>query len=311
MRIAFTTTVGEQDWDENVGGWRCPAIRIPGAAIEAVYVSGARVDTGWFEVMTDLAIIRWARPDHPDRATISIILTKELSTEELTARWRKLAIALPAIATIAAATITGLISHSNTKSEPSAAAPISAPQATTPNLLPTDFRILMPRGLRVVVTWKGMPEADADKALRDAGISLASVDEGTRLAYAALARRIPDEIIYYPWIVDGKPANLGYSHAITRPGPADNSRFGEFQLFQQDTFFSIIFHKTHDGEPQGPVLGLKDLDIDWQRVREGLSKALKALYREQKTVEFGELGVFSDPDGRWEYRLEYRIVEKK
>lgn len=104
--IAFATTVTDRDWDKEVGGWRCQALRIPGAQIDDVFVGGKRIDKAWYEVAPHLGLIRWARENRPDIATVVIKLTHELDRRELTLYWKKLAIVLPVIASIVVALIT-------------------------------------------------------------------------------------------------------------------------------------------------------------------------------------------------------------
>jgi hypothetical protein len=113
--IAFPVTVTEEDWDVRLGGWRCPALKIPGAKVESVYVSTARVDSSLYEVKYDLDIVRWAHAEHPPQATLHVTLTKELTTEELTVKWKKLAIILPLIASMIVALIAGLFSYSSSR----------------------------------------------------------------------------------------------------------------------------------------------------------------------------------------------------
>jgi hypothetical protein len=105
--IAFNVRLAEADWDDTMSGWRCPALNVPGAKVESIYVEGTRVDSAKYEVLQSYAIIRWAAGDRPTRATASIILTSALSLETETDRWRRLAIVLPVIATIIAALISG------------------------------------------------------------------------------------------------------------------------------------------------------------------------------------------------------------
>ena len=107
MAIAFTVTVDDRDWDLNMGGWRCPALEIPGSQVDALYVSGARVDSAWYEVLREHSLIRWIRQDRPAQAVVSIALTEELSTQELTSKWKKLAIVLPVVSSILVALIGG------------------------------------------------------------------------------------------------------------------------------------------------------------------------------------------------------------
>jgi hypothetical protein len=95
--IAFTTTLTEREWDTDVSGWRCPVLKIPGAKVEDVFVLGGRVDSSSYEVNHELGVVRWVRPETPERATVFIRLTEELSTKELTVWWKKFAIIVPII----------------------------------------------------------------------------------------------------------------------------------------------------------------------------------------------------------------------
>ncbi len=111
--IAFPVTVTEKDWDLRLGGWRCPALKIPGAKVESVYVSSDRVDNARYEVKYELDIIRWLHPKRPPEATLHIKLTEELSTEEMTLKWKKLAIILPLVTSIVVALIAGVFSYTS------------------------------------------------------------------------------------------------------------------------------------------------------------------------------------------------------
>lgn len=126
--IAFTVTVSQKDWDEEMGGWRCSALKIPSAQVDAMYIKTERLDKTSYEVLYEHTIIRWiprfdkdlTKKDPPKEALFSISLTERLSTEELTLFWRKLAILLPPIAAVAGALIAGifLIYSSRTPSNP-------------------------------------------------------------------------------------------------------------------------------------------------------------------------------------------------
>ncbi|MBC8030112.1 MAG: hypothetical protein H7Z16_08365 [Pyrinomonadaceae bacterium] len=101
--IAFPVTVTKEDLDERLGGWRCPSLKIPGARVEDLLVLGNRVNSSHFVVDHELGIVRWAGPEPtPEGATIIIKLTEELSTKELTLRWKKLAIIIPIITVVLA-----------------------------------------------------------------------------------------------------------------------------------------------------------------------------------------------------------------
>jgi hypothetical protein len=105
--IAFNIRLAEADWEDSMSGWRCPALNVPGAEVEDVYVEGARADRAKYEVLPNHSIIRWIPGDRPPRATASIKLTKALSLGTETDKWRRLAIILPVIATVLAAIISG------------------------------------------------------------------------------------------------------------------------------------------------------------------------------------------------------------
>jgi hypothetical protein len=105
----FTITLSSSDWDVTRGGWRCPALQIPGTTLQSVYVDGVAVDTKLYEVNPDMALIRWSGATHPGQAVVHLKAEKTLSTEELTLRWRKLAILLPVIGTLLTALVAGAI----------------------------------------------------------------------------------------------------------------------------------------------------------------------------------------------------------
>ena len=70
------------------------------------------------------AVIRWIPSDQPPRAAASVTLTKELTLGAETDRWKKLAIVLPVVATIAAAAISGVATYYSKASD----APLPKPQ---------------------------------------------------------------------------------------------------------------------------------------------------------------------------------------
>lgn len=127
---AFIITLTQRDWDMELSGWRCPALKIPGATVECVFLSGNRVDQSWYEVNHELEIIRWVRSDRPPQVTVLIKLTAELSTRELTLRWKKLAIVLPAIASIVVALIAAMLSYFLPRFQSGANANMAAPAVT-------------------------------------------------------------------------------------------------------------------------------------------------------------------------------------
>ena len=109
MAMDFTITLSKDDWDSVKGGWRCPALQIPGTRVQSIYVDGAAVDPKYYEVNNALSLIRWSPDARPKQASVHIHADKALSTEELTLKWRKLAIILPVAGSLAAALITAVV----------------------------------------------------------------------------------------------------------------------------------------------------------------------------------------------------------
>lgn len=314
LNIAFTIRFTEGDWDPALRGWRCPVLNIPGAVIEDVYVNGSRVDKATYEVLKEHGIVRWIPAKQPERPVASIRLTENLTKEADTERWKKLAIILPVFATIASATITGFTTYysSKAKEQPqSGVHPAPSSTAAVDQLSPlssdTEFNLLMPRGDKVMVTWRGMPNdgSDAGKILQASGISLEDVDEGTKEAYAALAKKSIEMIRYGPLLLGTKIAP-GYSHAVIKPGPAEDAGYTEFQLFQGPQEFTILLFQNEKDLPK-PVAPDK-IGIDWSQVRAGLKKTLEVLYRHNKEVTFDSVAIYQEADGSWEYRLPYRLL---
>ena len=71
---AFMLTLTSEDWDRNLGGWRCPALKIPGAKIESIFEAGNKIDSSWYEVLINQQIIRWSRAELPEKIAVSITL---------------------------------------------------------------------------------------------------------------------------------------------------------------------------------------------------------------------------------------------
>lgn len=117
-QIVFTVAVDQEDWDKQFGGWRCSALRIPSAQVDAVYVAGVRVPESEYTVDREKELIHWRGPNLPDKARLSLSLTEELSTQELTVFWRKLAIILPFVAAILVALLAGAFSLSTSRMPP-------------------------------------------------------------------------------------------------------------------------------------------------------------------------------------------------
>ncbi len=297
--IALTTRLTESDWDSALRGWRCPILNVPGAVIDDLYVQGERIDKAKYEMLAAYGVIRWIPTEQPASATISVRLTESLTKRADTERWKKLAILLPVLASIASASISAVATY-YTK-QPST-------PTRTPKITPeTKFKIMMPRGNKVIVEWEGMPkDGPGDDMLRRNGIALSDVDEGTRLAYSSLTKKRVEAIQYFPLSIDGKLVP-GYAQGVIYPGPADNAGYDEFQLFQGAQEFTIYVFR------RGEIAPLTDPDkigIDWSRVRSGLKKALEALYKGKKAANFDTVGLYREPSGIWEYRLPYTLSDR-
>lgn len=103
MAVSFTTTLAQKDWDQGIGGWRCPALKIPSATVDAIYIDGVERNLKHIKVIDDLNIVKWLESGQPDQAVLSIRIAENLSFESLTRKWKKLAIILPVVATVFAA----------------------------------------------------------------------------------------------------------------------------------------------------------------------------------------------------------------
>jgi hypothetical protein len=196
--IVFAIRLTEADWDETQRAWRCPALNIPGAEIKDIVMDGNRADKVQYEVLKGQALIHWIPSTEPKRVAAVIELTQQLSLVAETDRWEKLAVVLPVVATIIAATISSIATYySRSASGPPAslaAQPSSDNKPPSPERITADtqFDLAMPRGNKVCLTWKGQP-TDGSRAavLKAAGISVSDYDEGTKIVYAALAKKSP------------------------------------------------------------------------------------------------------------------------
>jgi len=74
--IEFNILLRDEDWVQGVGGWRCEALLIPGANLEAVYYNGEKADIA--KVCIESSFIRWLGGSKPQEVWIRISLTKDL-----------------------------------------------------------------------------------------------------------------------------------------------------------------------------------------------------------------------------------------
>lgn len=103
--IAFPLTLTKQDWAEELRGWRCPALKIPGAKVGDLLIAGNPANFSAYTVAHDLGVVRWAGSERPEQVTVIIKLTEELSTKELTLWWRKFATFVPILAALVVGTL--------------------------------------------------------------------------------------------------------------------------------------------------------------------------------------------------------------
>jgi hypothetical protein len=50
--LGFTVRLNKSDWDADRRTWNCPALAIPGAYVQDIFVEGDRVDKAVYEVLT-------------------------------------------------------------------------------------------------------------------------------------------------------------------------------------------------------------------------------------------------------------------
>ncbi len=124
MEISFVVTASEQDWDKTMGGWRCSALRIPGAKVDSIYYSGKKADDAWYKIKPGVDMIHWIRDDEPKQIAITISIAEELSPKYLTDKWKRLAKLLPFLTTILSSVITGLFSYYFLNKEPDIVIPV-------------------------------------------------------------------------------------------------------------------------------------------------------------------------------------------
>lgn len=109
--ITFMMRLRKEDWDADLGAWRCPALAIPKAEIGNLFVKGDRVDKAKYEVLKGPPAVRWIAADRPAEVYAQIQLGEELSLESETSRWKKLTVVLPVVASITAALIGGAATY--------------------------------------------------------------------------------------------------------------------------------------------------------------------------------------------------------
>lgn len=98
--VVFTVALADRDWEQSMSGWRCAALGIPGATIDALYIKGLQADTGKYKADAELRIVRWVTDPKPDEAMLAIRLTKSLEFTEVGKRWKIFALFVPILVAI-------------------------------------------------------------------------------------------------------------------------------------------------------------------------------------------------------------------
>lgn len=202
MAIAFTVNVDDRDWDPNIGGWRCPALEIPGSQVDDLYVSGARVDSGWYEVLREHSLIRWVRPERPAQAVVSIKLTQELSTQELTSKWKQLAIVLPVVSSILVAVIGGVFGllkpSPNTNSN--ATTNTSTARSSGPRVIPQELAQL--GNVQNAPDWMNQLSA----YYRLEGANAQQANPNTKFSVGVVEHQLKQATSEFTWVLSTEPS---------------------------------------------------------------------------------------------------------
>jgi len=101
----FSVTLGQEDWDAELGGWRCPALRLPGIRVEEVVSNGAAQDSSWYQSRPEFGLLKWIRGTPPARVVVLVRLTEALVSKRSAQLWKRLAIVLPFVGTVGSAFI--------------------------------------------------------------------------------------------------------------------------------------------------------------------------------------------------------------
>jgi len=91
--LNFTINISETSWNIDLGGWICPILKIPTSKIDAVYSEGDELNKENYKILYDHNVIKWISPkERPKSFTASVTIEKDLSTKEITLKWKKIAI---------------------------------------------------------------------------------------------------------------------------------------------------------------------------------------------------------------------------
>jgi len=107
---SFLVRATREDWQNESGSWHVPALKIPGAKIEKVFVDGGEANPDSYNLIEGQELLRWKdRSNAPSAATIAVTLTKSLSTTDETGFWKRLAVLMPLFTALVSATLTYIL----------------------------------------------------------------------------------------------------------------------------------------------------------------------------------------------------------
>jgi hypothetical protein len=104
--IEFTLRLTEEDWDPNIGAWRCPAFDIPSSYAKEVYAKRERLAATMFKVEKGPARLSWMGGKHPEQIVVVVAIGERLSPTSAEDWWKRFAIIVPIIAALIAASAT-------------------------------------------------------------------------------------------------------------------------------------------------------------------------------------------------------------
>lgn len=112
---SFKLRLTKDEWDPELRGWYCSALKIPGAVVKEIYSGGQPVNRNLYRIDQTNEIIQWLSGDPPETIAVIVTLTVELSTEAETAKWKKLAIVLPVLATVLSPLLVALFNYATSE----------------------------------------------------------------------------------------------------------------------------------------------------------------------------------------------------
>jgi hypothetical protein len=106
QKIEFTLRLTEEDWDKDVGAWRCPAFDIPSSFVKSVYSKRQLLSADMFRVEKGPARLTWLGSGHPEQIVVIVGIGEVLSPASEEAWWKRFALVTPIITALIAAIAT-------------------------------------------------------------------------------------------------------------------------------------------------------------------------------------------------------------